>query len=281
MNGLSDALKNAGFAVNEFKEYEKMTEVKLPFGSCTSESEEDAGTELYNDSLCGINFYRKNATEFNLQDYTVNTKDYLYNWLQKNESRCRVLPKSVIHETSNGNLGMHSDLMENDYESSAKYGTSDIVCMFRYSTQYERFEFVCYYTSLNLNIPEQKALRERFKTEMEAARFEADGDKKVFEWCVENLFPECEFIPVVINTFDGCMISHRAYRNRLGYIEEVTSPCLGKNIKRHPKIMEGLKGWLENGGYIRDDKFYLIIKTRESIVNDTDDSYYLRVWKTD
>ena len=103
--------------------------------------------------------------------------------------------------------------------------------------------------------------------------------KDCFEYCVKNIFPKCEFIPISISENDGCVLSHKGYMDRIfGYQQEITSPCLGKNIKKHEEYMKGLSSWIEKGGYIKDNMFYLITEDRKSIEHHT---YYLRPWKVD
>lgn len=282
-NIFAAALKDAGFKVeNEFVPWERFADVRLPFGSCVGTSDYDTGSTLYRDELNACNFYRKNATPFDISDFSIRINDYVTDFLRKNESKCRVMPKSSMRKVSNGNLGLHSSFDENEYEEDAKYGMADVVCYFEYSTQYEVFLFHFSATSLNFKDEEQNRLKKELSRLFDAEVLYGSGlsnknKKELFDYCVENIFPVCEFIPIKVSEYDGCMLSHKAYKSLFGYEREVTSPCLGKNIKKHEGYMEKLSSWLANGGYIKDDMFYLIIEDRKSEGH----PLYLRPWKVE
>ena len=105
--------------------------------------------------------------------------------------------------------------------------------------------------------------------------FGLDNDSK-FRWYANNVFDKSEFIPVIISSSNGCMISHKAYHDKdFKYHDAVTSPCLGKNIKKSEQIMERLKGWFDEGGTIKDNNLYLILQNRNP--NKPTD-LYLRRW---
>ena len=60
---------------------------------------------------------------------------------------------------------------------------------------------------------------------------------------------EMEFIPFTVSEYDGVRISHKAYKNDFGgRCAAFTSPALGINIKKHSKVVEGLKDFFDNCG---------------------------------
>ena len=284
-NIFAEALKKVGFEVNnEYIPWEKFSEVKLPFGSVVGITDSDIGGIVYRASLKSFNFLRKNATSFDISKFDIRTNDYVTDFLRKNQDKCRVLPKSSCKETYPGYLGTHSSYTEREFECDAGYGLSDIVCYFEYSTQYEKFIFHISTASLNYNNIEQNQLRDELRKTFDFGCLygtckDKEENKALFEYCVKNIFPKCEFIPISISENDGCVLSHKGYMDRIfGYQQEITSPCLGKNIKKHEEYMKGLSSWIEKGGYIKDNMFYLIIEDRKSIEPHT---YYLRPWKVD
>lgn len=281
-SSITAALKNAGLKVtNDFIEWDSISDVELPFGSCVNTSDGDVGSSIYRDELRSFNFFRKGATEFKLSDFSVRSEDYVAEFLKKNENKCRVLPKPSYRSVSNGNLGERTSWDERDYEKDAAYGTIDIVCKFVYDAQYEKFYFRFHFSALNSSIPEQWALKSNISRKFDSSilyGYDNNNEKyrELFRYCVEHVFPKCEFIPIEVSDFDGCTISRKKYRDPVfGIKEEVTSPCLGKNIKKHEEYVNRLSGWLENGGYIRDDVFYLILEDWKK----EGKPLYLRPWK--
>lgn len=281
-SSITDALKCAGLKINnDFIEWGSISDVKLPFGSCVNTSDSDMGSEIYRNELRSFNFFRRNATEFKLSDFYVRSKDYVTEFLKKNGSKCRLLPKPSCRSVNNGYLGKHTSWDERDIERDAAYGATDIVCMFVYSAQYETFYFRFHFSALNSSIPEQWELKSNISRKFDSNilyGYDNDNEKyrELFDYCVKYVFPRCEFIPVEISIFDGCTISHKEYRDPLyGKKSAVTSPCLGKNIKKHEEFVNRLSGWLESGGYIRDDMFYLILEDWKK----EGKPLYLRPWK--
>lgn len=274
---LSDILKSAGFTVSEdtdkFAPYEKFSDERFPFGSTVPQDDkEDSYSDLYKDSLRGINFLREHKTPFALSDYLVITKNPVYEWLLENEDKCFVVNKGTVHEKpANGNLGLTDSFLGNEYEVDCPYGTVDMIFSIVYSEQYQMFTFNVNSSAFNGGIPEQKAFRERYRRECDSEDFNA------FEWFKENIFPLSEFIPVEIHPLNKIRISHKEYRDRIfGHVDAVTEPYLGKSVKADKNIMDGLTEWLASGGYIKDDSFYLVINDRRS--KDPKHACYLRPW---
>lgn len=268
MNSMLDALKNAAVIVeNGFVPYEKISDVNLPFGSDLDDSY--CRTEYYNNALNRINWHRKNAEVFCYPDFLIRKENYISKWLKEHDGSCLVLQEPKLHEERNGYLERHTS--ESQLSLPVRYGLADVVLYFEYSSQYECFSFTFSSRTLSYKNPEQKELYFKYHNEFIYTK----NDKDKFFWAKENVFPKCEFIPIVINTDDGCHISHKKYSDYLGVHDEVTSPCLGKNIKKHPVIVERLQNWMNQGGYIMDHMFYLIIEDRKS----SDKSLYLRPWK--
>lgn len=276
---LTNIIKDAGFTVSEemdrFVPYEKYSDEKFPFGSCEPQDDKTAlWSEEYKDSLRGINFLRENKTPFVLSDYPVMTKNPVYEWLIENEGKCFVLNKGTTHENpANGNLGLTDSFLGNEYKTDCPYGTIDVIFSIVYSAQYQMFVFHVNSTAFNECNPQQKTFRERYRNEKDVNGFDP------FEWFKENIFPLSEFIPVEIQPLNGIRISHKSYRDKnriFGHVNAVTEPYLGKTIKLDEKIMNGLSDWLANGGYIKDDCFYLVINDRKS--PDPNHTFYLRPW---
>ena len=152
------------------------------------------------------------------------------------------------------------------------YGVSNVLFYFQYSIRKMRI-----YLNLHLYnfTPYTKDIKEEFlsyklyngesiksilKKHYNIEDLEKDPNLyNAFLNAIESIIvPKCEFIPFYIDPFDtdGVIISNRAKGKY-----NITSPCLGYNIKKHPKIMEGLKLWIEQfNAVIKDDVFYCIYK---------------------
>lgn len=285
-NNFAEALKNAGIEVSEsgFKRYETFEDVVIPFGSMISCDESNRGLPYYSEALSSFNSVRQELIDFNIDqfDYTRGNKDYIYRFLAKNAKRCKILPDwNHMKIFTEGNL--HGCITEHelDHDLPNLYGVNDLIFKFVYSTQYERFLFRFYLQNLNLKKSYQSFLSDdiRRKDFDHSVFFGTENDmdkmKPMFDYCVKNIFPKAEFLPVEVLANDGVVISHRAYRDKFGPHDEVTSPCLGKNIKKNDSIMDRLSIWLKNGGYIRDSNLYLIIENRKA----GDGSLYLLPYK--
>lgn len=284
MTNLRDVLIGAGFScseINEPEDYERISEFRLPFGSICGNNDNLMGTQYYHDVLNGINFYRKNTTNFVLRDYPLSEimiPDCVYDWLKQNQSFCKVLPNDGgVRCVSNGCLGKHTT--EYDMEYDAKYGTVDIVFMIDYYTQFETFKPRFNITALNFDNPEQWALHHLADVMFgldcywDSINFNSPNYEMFWEWLVDHVIPKCEFVPIHIVPGDGCVISHGKYKTSFGtVVNRFTSPCLGKNIKKHQDIMDRLKPWMDNGATIVDDRFYIILENRET------KDLYLRKW---
>jgi hypothetical protein len=274
MGDLTSLLAMAGFSTEDcFSAYESVKDEKLPFGSLISLNERERAGELYHNTLKGINFYRRNAEEFRYSDFRVATNSIVSDYLREHESDCKILPKPVWKKESHGNLGEHTDFFENEYVSSAAYGTSDLIFKFVYYKSRQQFRFYLNLCAFNNSIDEQKFLHEKFRQDID---FDYDDEKRIFNWAVENLFVDSEFLPIEIDETITCRISHKAYRNKYGQlVDAVTAPTLGYNIKRNENVMANLEDWLNNGGYIKDWMTYLIHEDRET------GAFYLRPYKDD
>lgn len=272
---MSELLNGAGFHVNEntsaVKPYKKLSECKLPFGSCTSESDEDQYYDIYKKSLKGINYFRTNAMPFDLSKFEVLEKNEIYDWLNDNQSKCKIIPtNSISFYKDNGYIEDTDSYCDCDFGD--RYSSiCDIIFYINYNSQFEKFEFTPNPISFNLNIPEQHALKRLYWDEVGSYYSQWRGNE--FDWFRDNCFSKAEFIPVVIDTYSGLTISHKAYKDKSGYVDEVTSPCLGKNIKKSKHFMDGLKEWVDEGGIIKDNNLYLILENRNP---DKPGKYYLK-----
>lgn len=270
---MAGLLENAGFKVNEYnvvEPYELMSQCKIPFGSCTNESDEYKYSKLCKKSLEAINYYRTNAMPFDLSKFEVLEENYVYEWLKENSHKCKIIPDKNIDFYE-----PYVDSLDGYDEPKDKweYSTIDIIFAIWYNRQYERFEFKCSYYTFNMNIKEQKDLFDLCTDNT----YGLDNESK-FRWYMKNVFDKSEFIPVIISSSNGCTISHKAYYdNEFKYhVDAVTSPCLGKNIKKNEQIMDRLKGWFDEGGTIKDNNLYLILQNRNPDKPTTD--LYLRRW---
>lgn len=276
---LNEMLKNAGYevTVDTFKPYEKVSEFQVPWGSCVSVAPGQEYTSIVADTIQAHNFYRKNATVFNISDFDVRLKDYVYDWLKDNQDKCRVLPKPKFKRTAEGYIGIPENRMDSELECEAKYGLADVIFIIKYSTQFEKFTLQSNFDAINNMLPAQHSLyiaANKMLTANMRYGFKVSDEEKATMWdfFINELLPIAEFVPINIDEYDGVRISHKVYRDAFGIHEEVTSPCLGKNIKRYDDYMKKLQKWIDNGGYIKDDCFYLIhedLKTK-------DGSLYLR-----
>lgn len=124
-----------------------------------------------------------------------------------------------------------------DYNCS----TDNFVFYFEYSTQFERFFFKPDINKLNPKNEIQNMLLTKYYEDRVTKENECD-------WFMSNVVQHSSFIPVVINADDGCCISYGKRK----------VPCLGKNIRKHPNIMQGLSPWLRAGGKIENNKMYVI-----------------------
>ena len=267
---MAELLENAGFKVNEYngvKPYELMSQCKIPFGSLFNEIDEDKYSDPYKKSLEAINYYRTNAMPFDLSKFEVLEENYVYEWLKENSQKCKIIPNMSIdfYEPYVDSLGDYDEP-----EDKSEYTTTDIIFHIWYNRQYERFEFCCSRYRFNVNIKEQKDLYNIAAN----STFGLENESR-FRWFVNNVFDKSEFIPVIISGSDGCMISHNVTKKYGEHTNAVTSPCLGKNIKKNEWVMEMLKGWFDEGGIIKDNNFYLILQNRNP---DKPAGLYLRRW---
>ncbi len=275
MNVMMDALCRAGL-INEqesSKEYEKFSDVKLPFGSCTSEDDSDMYSEHAVNVLKNINYIRNTARQVTKKELfdlcpVLDKNDKNFKFLLDNVEKVRFVNGGSIHRVSRGYLGQHS--REWDYERDTTYGFADVVMMFYFDMQ--QLKVVANVDLFRLNWRYQNNYRIR-ALNCVGKNHNEFLDKEDYLTVFKEFLDEMEFIPFTVLEYDGVRISHKAYKDDFGCrYDAFTSPALGINIRKHSKVMEGLKDFFANGGVMKDGVFYLICEDR----NKGKDSYYLK-----
>lgn len=290
-NQLAEALKNIGLVKEEdlFKEYEKYSEIKLPFGSCTHNSDNEIifKTEFHQKVFDGINYIRKTAKPITHSEYSELIKEivptYWFYLLYHNLDKVKIITQGGYQKQDHtpGKLGVkdlrNRDLDDYNLKENTPYGFSDLVYYFRFDHHQMRLRFM--YSPNNLS-PYQSDIKEELNRYIvyngislyEYKYFDSylyfeegySSLPKETKIVVCNkiksiLFDNSEFIPLYIDKNDGVRLSnYKKGRNA------ITSPCLGINIKKHEKIMSRLEDWITNGGYIKDDVFYCIYQNRNA-----------------
>lgn len=278
MTSMMEALSKAGFVTgdNTFVKYEKFSDVKLPFGSTVSSTYESAMTEFGHEQLDGINYLRETAEDLTVERLIelcpcIDKNNKYLEWMKQNVSNIKLINRGSCHENTNtGYLGKHTNSDERSYVADVAFGYADIVCRFEFNTQ--RMTIEPKFSKSTFNYKYQKELMKETEALMvDTIGFDYIGDD-AFK-LIKHFAGRMEFIPFNVSEFDGVTVSHKKYSDRFGYIEDqVTSPCLGINIKKYEKVMAGLSDFIASGGYIKDDIFYLIIQAKGK----PDGTYYLR-----
>lgn len=258
---MSDLLNKAGFETADdptLIDFTSIKDVCLPFGFWIVPNDFEATKWLD-----GINYVRRNSTPFNFDDYKTSKDTEITRCLKANQSICRILPDRF------SGIEMYSDYLncdnpngDHEWKDPMAYGYSCVMFYFQYDTQFETWEFVFSSSNHWYNNGSGKFVPLNLKPLISKECIRYDDD---------YLLQLSEFVPIVISKNDGCIISHKKYKDRFGLVHDaVTSPCFGKNIKKHPNIMERLSNWISDGGFIKDDNMYLICKERDT------DNLYLR-----
>lgn len=271
------ALSKAGFnmSANLFKEYEKFSEVRLPFGSTVSSTDNSIGTEFSRQQLDGINYIRKTAEGVSVDKLVelcpcIDKNNKYLAWMIDNIEKIKIINKGGYTIENHGYLGKHTSYDERQFKRDSEYGFSDVVCGFVFDTQ--RMTVKPLFDKSTLNYIYQKDIVQEVEMILrDKYHFNITDDTRFM--LIKHFTSHMEFIPFYVAEFDGVRVSHKSYINNFGIREdEVTSPCLGINIKKHTKIMNGLTDFIANGGYIKDDVFYLIHQAKGA----PDGTYYLR-----
>lgn len=277
MNSMLIALSKAGFnmSANLFKEYEKFSEVRLPFGSVVNSTDNSIGTEYSRQQLDGINYIRKTAEGVSVDKLVelcpcIDKDNKYLAWMIDNIEKIKIINKGGYTIENHGYLGRHTSYNERQFKRDSEYGFSDVVCRFVFDTQ--RMSVKPLFDNCTLNYIYQKDIVQEVEMILrDKYHFNITDDTRFM--LIKHFTSRMEFIPFYVEEFDGVRVSHKSYINNFGIRkDEVTSPCLGINIKKHTKIMNGLTDFIANGGYIKDDVFYLIHQAKGA----PDETYYLR-----
>lgn len=278
MTSMMEALSKVGFCVNKdsYIEYEKFSDIKLPFGNTVNRKDSPIMTEFDHEQLDGLNYIRRTAEAVTAERIVelcpcIDKDNKYINWLVENADRVMVINKGSYHENkSTGYLGRYTNPDCRSFKADTEFGLADVVCMFQFNTQ--RMTIEPKFSKSTLSYEYQRDLiSEADRVFGEGYNYDITGDD-AFE-LIKHFADRMEFIPLYIIDWDGVVISHKKYKNKYGFIvDEVTSPCLGVNIKKHDKVMKGLTDFIEGGGYIKDDVFYLIHQSKGA----PDGTYYLR-----
>lgn len=264
---MKNLLENAGLTVTDgvgFTPYIEGSDVKLPFRKPNIIDIVTSGTR---DDLDHMNYIRRTAEIISPEKFDAMTPEIgeisdCKKWLRNlcERGRVRLVNRGSIYEISDGIIGEHSDYMEREFKSDTGF-FFDTVYMFEFNPKTMRIEMdFSAYALQNHNMYEvYRKFRDLFE----------ETNKDILEiqylFVKEYLESESEFVPFFVKEDDGCRISHKKFKDEHGAIyEEVTSPCYGINIKKHPDIMARLQNWLSKGAYIKDNNRYLICKDRDS-----------------
>lgn len=279
---MKNILENAGFTVTTKEgivDWTKPSEIQFPFGDCVSNMDSEVYHGVCQKSLRSINYIRKTMrciTQQEFCDMIPNpTPNPMLTYLMKNIGKVRLISKGSWTKKSCGvKAGYTSN--EYDFERDTEFGFADIIAMFYYSTQTNRIIFDFSRSSINRHYQQGLLRKLTGLGYVGYGTHDYEESVKAFQ-VLRPLLDESPYLLFAVCKYDGCRISHKAYRDTIyGYQEEVTSPCLGKNIKNHESIICDLQPWLKRTGVsIVDDQFYLICnnyKTGET---------YLARWKDD
>lgn len=235
---MCDLLNKAGFETADdptLIDFTSIKDVCLPFGFWIVPSNFEATKYLE-----GMNYIRRNSTPFNFDYYKTSESTEITRWLKINQSICKVLPDrfSTIDIKYNGYLNSYNPDGDCEWKDPMEYGYSNVMFYFLYNMQFEKWEFI--FSRVN-----------RYNNG--SGRFvplalEYLEPEQRIHYANDHLFRFSEFVSIVIDKHDGCIISHKKYKNQFGVHDAVTSPCFGKNIKKHTNIMERLSNWIADGG---------------------------------
>lgn len=277
---MKDALLKAGVEISESKElteWEKPSDVKFPFGSCVSEKDTPVLSQTVRDALNGINFIRRTMIPTTIEKLRelcpVFEDDVIYKYLIKNIDKVRIISKGGFKRESSYRDGFTGD--DCTLQRDTPYGFADVVMYFKYSSISRRILFN--FSSSTLNSYYQRDIISKLASFSDRSFFDTysyENGIKAFK-DIRSVVDISPYLLLYVNDYDGCCISHKKYKDDYGlFHEEHTSPCLGVNIKSHKNIMNRLSLWLDNGGYILDNKYYLICEDRYN-----KEDLYLALWR--
>ena len=256
-----DVLKNAGFNTTEeaVEDWLCYDDVKLPFGYFGF-----SGIRTLDEYLDGMNYIRHNLSPFDISLYPSDDENF-NSLLKEFESKCKIIPNKYSGDKmiSDGYLHHEGPIDMREYHDPFILGLDSLVIYFTYSRQFENW-LAIFGRADGINII-PAIIDDEYAIKM-----------KNHDNYIRSILKGCEFIPIMVDESDGVKISHKKYKDDKGLIHyDVTSPCFGKNIKKHPEIMEKLQDWMNRGGYIKDTNMYLICKERET------ENLYLKRYKED
>lgn len=281
MNMMFNALRNCGLVESEDKKtdeyypYEKFSDFRLPFGSCVGHKDEDAYYEHCKKSIDSINYIREHAESLTLEQFNqmcpvLDRNDKTYKFLCNHVDKLKLVDEGSYHIVSDGIIGEHSSWDEKEFKRDVEYGFADVIFYVSFDIQYMRL--IPHFDMGSINHYYQDEIRTELASKLNIDMLYSSLNKEDALSAICLLLNKSEFIPLKISTFDGVMISHKAYRDGYGMKHDaVQSPALGLNIKKYDKIMKGLEGFISKGGRIFDNRLYLILESR-----DEKGTYYLR-----
>lgn len=279
---MKNILENAGFTVTTKEgivDWTKPSEIQFPFGDCVSNMDSEVYHGVCQKSLRSINYIRKTMrciTQQEFCDMIPNpTPNPMLTYLMKNIGKVRLISKGSWTKKSCGvKAGYTSN--EYDFERDTEFGFADIIAMFYYSTQTNRIIFDFSRSSINRHYQQGLLRKLTGLGYVGYGTHDYEESVKAFQ-ALRPLLDESPYLLFAVSKYDGCCISHKKYKHPIfGVHPEVTSPCLGKNIKVNESIMCELQPWLERTHIsIVDDQFYLICNNHK-----TGETYLTR-WKED
>lgn len=251
-----------GFETNDsFVSYETFEEFQLPWGNSVCAS----GTpyrEFYKSLMDAVNYFRKEAeplTEEVFNKFVICEENKVSQFVRNNISSIKIITRDKVRLTSSGYLGISTE--ESHLTTKTPYGFTDIIFYIIYSMRTRTFGFNFRSGALNHNVPEQKRIYDLYFDHFYS--FEDGYEDKVWNiFTEENLFSKFEFIPLVIEDHNVCVVSHKAYKGKYGKVDEVQCPTRGINILENEKEMKALEDWLSNGGKINKNNMYYILADR-------------------
>lgn len=274
-----NALRNCGLVENEDKKdeyypYEKFSDFRLPFGSCVGKTDNDVYTEFPRTIINSINYLRRTAELLTLEHFNelcpvLDKSNKTYKFLVNHLSNVRLVNEGTYHKSYNGIIGEHSSFDECEFVRDVEYGLSDVIFYVSFDFQY--MKLIPHFDMSKFNYKYQSDVKFELVRKFGFSEYGRLNEEDALN-AIGYLLDHSEFIPLKISTFDGVMVSHKAYRDKFGMrVDAVQSPALGLNIKGHDKIMKGLEGFISKGGRIFNNRLYLILESR-----DEKGTYYLR-----
>lgn len=249
-----------------FQNYENFSEFRLPFGTTTNEKDKPMYSEFEKSLLNSINYIRSTSESITKEEIdaacpTIKKNDTYKHYLMVHADRVKRINKGTSHKISHGFRGQHTE--DYTFHRDVAYGFVDVIFYFVFNHQTMQVELK--YNGSAFNRIYQSQYRD-IVSNITGDRMPINihNEDQKFEAFL-SLVDEFEFIPFYVETNDGVVISHKAYRDKF-YIkhDEFTSPCLGINIKKHETIMEKLTEYLAAGRKIQDNAYYLVCENRQT-----------------